>query len=147
MEIREVTDINEIMQIIPLEIDTMKDEPQGMPLRDRLTWIEGELNGKQIYTKYEFKVFMIYENKLIGYAVAALSKAKIKYFSEIRIFRVWHDNSNPEIGKKFMDFIHNWAKENKINKIRIEVNKPNLERLFRMKYGFKTISTNMEKEV
>jgi N-acetylglutamate synthase-like GNAT family acetyltransferase len=148
MEIREVTDIGEIMKIVPIEVELLRGETIGMSLRDKLTWIDGELNGKQLYTKYEFKVFMIYEGeKLVGYAIAALTKSKIKYLSEIRIYRVWHEKKNKEIAELFMKRIEEWARENKIDKIRSEADKPSMKRLLKSKYGFKVISTNMEKEV
>jgi hypothetical protein len=145
IEIREVTDIAELLKIVPFEVEVMKKEPKAgsMLLKDKITWIEAELSGKSIYKGYGFKVFFFYRgDELVCFTVLSITKSVIKYFDEIRIYRVWH--KDPECVDKFWELIKWLGKEHKIKKIRLETNRPSAERLFRRKYGLRSVSINME---
>ena len=117
-----------------------------MSLRDNITWIEAALNGKQIYQAYGFKVYFFYKDDgLVMYTILSITKSVIKYFDEIRIYRVWH--KDPACVEKWFELIEWLGKEYKVKKIRFEANIPELERHFRKKYGFRSVSINMEGEI
>jgi hypothetical protein len=145
IEIKEVTDIAELLKIVPFEVEVMKNEPKAgsMSLRDKITWIEAGLSEKSILQGYGFKVFFFYKgDDLVCFTVLSITKSVIKYFDEIRIYRVWH--KDPECVDKFWELIQWLGKEHKIKKIRLETNRPSAERLFRRKYGLRSVSINME---
>jgi len=148
VEIKEVRDIGEILKIVPFEVEIIKKEPKrgSMSLRDKITWIEAELSGKSIYQAYGFKVFFFYKNsEVVGYTVLSIIKSTIKYFDEIRVHRVWQNDV--ECIDKFWELIKDLGKECKIKKLRIEVDRPSMERLCRKKYGLRSLSINMEGEI
>ena len=145
VEIREVRDIAELLQIVPIEVEIMKKEPKAgsMSLRDKITWIEAELSGKQIYHFYDFKVYFFYEGEeVVGFTILSITKSAIKYFDEIRVYRVWHKNS--DCVEPFWNLIKEIGNHYKIKKLKFEVNRPETERLFRKKYKLRSVSINME---
>ena len=148
IEIREITDISEVLKIVPIEVELRKKEPKAgsMSLRDSITWIEAALSGKPIYQAYAFKVYFFYnDDELVGYTILSITKSVIKHFDEIRIYRVWHKDH--DCVAKWFELIEWLGGEYGIKKIRFEANIPELEKHFRKKYGFRSVSINMEGEI
>jgi len=149
MEVRAVTDITEIMRLIPFEVEIAKGEPEGsISIRDRISWIEAEINNRPFVEYYDFKIFIFYENgEIIGYAIASLTKATIKYFNEIRVYRVWYDHEHPECVEEFWKTIKAWAKEHKVHILRADVDSEKLQEHFKEKYKMTPISVLMERRL
>lgn len=149
MRIESVTDMTEILKLVPIEMSMAKKEPElgAMPLRDRLLWIDCMLNKKPLMTLYDFKVLMVYgdDEKVIGFMVLSILKSHIKYFDEIRIYRSWYNHKFPKARDEVWKLVQDLAKEHKINKIKCEVNRG--QKAIERKWDFETISVNMERRV
>jgi len=148
MEAREITDISELLKIVPIEIGIMKKEPKhgSMSLRDKITWLEAGMNNKSIHSHYEFKIyFMEKDGELVGFVILSVLKSVIKYFDEIRVYRVWQ--KDPEVADCFWKVVKELGEKYKIKKIKFEVNRPAMERLCRKKYNMRSVSINMEGKI
>lgn len=147
--IQEITDIKDVLDIIPIESMIIHDEPSlgSMCIRDKLTWMDCMMNKKPFIVKYDFRILTDRneEGKVIAFAVISLLKTTIKYFDEVRIYRVYCEDGHPEIIKEFLGIIEKWAKDNKINVIRAEANK--MLNLFKRKYKMIPVSVNMERRL
>jgi hypothetical protein len=147
---REVTSIEDILKIVPIEVDVMSREPGDakMPLKDKLTWIDAMLNRKRLTVAQDFKI-LVWEDdagQIDAYLMLSLLKSSLKHFSEVRIYRAWRNPDRPELAQEMWDAVSGWAKANKIDKIRAEVNMDRPDG-FVKKYGLKPVSVNTERRL
>ena len=147
METRQITDMQEIMKLLPIEQEIMKKEPETgkMSLRDKLLWLDCLVNKKPFVEFNDGGIMGWYDgDKLIGYMILSATKAKIKYFDTLRIYRVWHD-PNYDISNEMENYMVSLAKSLKIHSITSEANRR--IRAFQRKYQMQPVSVNMERKV
>ena len=147
MENRQITDMQEIMKLLPIEQEIMKKEPEAgkMSLRDKLLWLDCLVNKKPFVEFNDGGIMGWYDGeKLIGYMILSATKGKIKYFDTLRIYRVWHD-PNYDIANEMENYMVSLAKSLKIHSITSEANRR--IRAFQRKYQMQPVSVNMERKV
>ncbi len=149
MNVSCITDMSEILKLVPMETEIMAKEPKrgAMSIKDKLTWIDAMLNRKQFVTLHDFKVFAWYtdEDEIAGYIIASITKTKIKYFDELRVYRIWHDPKHPELVDEGVRLLEDWAKQNKVTVIRSEANRR--IRAFHRRFKMEPLSVNMERRL
>jgi hypothetical protein len=149
VRLESVKDIGKILEIVPIEVELSKKEGEknAMPIKEKLEWVMRMLNGEPFVTSIDFKVLMVYSDQdtLVGYAIACLTTSKIKYFNELRLYRVWYDHHYPEAIKMLEEEGMRWAKENKVHVIRTEMDR-RVKALAR-KRKYEAVSVNMERRI
>ena len=147
MESRQITDMQEIMKLLPIEQAIMEKEPEAgkMQLRDKLLWLDCLVNKKPFIEFNDGGVMGWYDGeKIVGYMIISITKAKIKYFDCLRVYRIWHD-PHYDISKEMEDYLLGVAKKMKVHSITSEANRR--LRAFQRKYQMQPISVNMERKV
>lgn len=144
-----VTDLTEILKLVPIEVGIAKKENQrfSMPIKDKLEWIMCMVNHEPMILKYEFRVLIVYndEDQVIGYAIASLTVSKIKYFNQLKVYRIWYDHHYPEAIKMLDDEAKRWAKENKVHVMTSEADRR--LKAWKRKWKFEPVSVNMERRL
>ena len=146
MEARKITDMQEIMKLLPIEQAIMAREPEAgkMPLRDKLLWLDCLVNKKP-FAETDGGVMAWYDgDKVVGYMILSCTKSKIKYFDAIHVYRVWHD-PDYDIANEVEEYLIGLAKNMKVHTIRSEANRR--LRAFQRKYHMQPISVNLERKV
>ena len=149
MRLANITDIAEIIKLVPIEVQIAKKESSrgAMPIKDKIEWIRCMVNGEPIITKHEFRVVGVYndDSEIIGYAIASLTVSKIKYFNELRVYRIWYDYHYPEAIQMLQEEAKRWAKENKVHVMRSEVDRR--LKAWKRAWNMEPVSVNMERRI
>jgi hypothetical protein len=139
MIVKRVTDIAEVLRIVPIEVKLRQKEKSDIAIKDVLTFVQGQLQSNPY-----FGIWIVEDGEdvagYVGLFINVIGRQKSLY-----IWRIWHDPHRPEVMLMLQDIIAECASNTKTDKIRIEVTRG--MKAFNRKWGFKPISTIMERRV
>lgn len=146
---REYTAIADILKLVPIEQAIIEQEPgdSKMSVRDKLTWMDCMVNRKPFLTGHDFKI-LVWETgeRIDGYLILSVMKARIRKYSEIRLYRAWRNPDSPDTASEMWDVVRSIADTHRIERIHATANVGLPERLLE-KYGFKAVSVNVERRL
>jgi len=132
MTIVETRDMQDVLKLIPMEIEIRNEGMDIMPLKDMLTIIRQWLD-----TNPDFHALIAYgdSGEIIGYMLFIIKP------KSVHLWRVWHRARHPEVGDDFLNILKQAAKMRKIKSITTEMYKNEHLAEYR---GFKRHSVIME---
>jgi hypothetical protein len=140
MIVKRITDMADIMNIIPIEVRLRVKEKTNVPVKDILAFLNVQLPNPL------FAVWMVADGEdIAGYVFTLINTFSSSSNREMMILRIWYDQHKKEAIRLLVEVMREWVKENKIKNVRIEVKKG--LRAFQKKWGFKPVSVIMERRV
>jgi hypothetical protein len=145
MIVKRITDISDMMKLVPIEVQLRNKHHSSVKTRDLLEFVEKMLPNQLFYPVviYEDET----EQKPIGYIVILVIPNKLMDMRCVSVLRVWYDphykdQGIVELGWNIMKTI---CKQHNIDKIRIEVSRG--AKAYHKAWGFEPIATVMERRV
>jgi hypothetical protein len=145
MIVKRVTDISDIIKLVPIEVQLRKKHHSLVKTRDLLEFIEKMLPNPLFYpvVVYEDET----EQHIIGYIIILVIPNKLMDMQCVSVLRVWYDphykdQGIVDVGWKIMKTI---CKQHNIDRIRIEVSRGS--KAYHRVWGFEPIATVMERRV
>jgi len=144
MTIKRITDMSEVLKLVPIEVKLRAKEKSEIRTKDLLEFVQ------KMITNPHFYVIAIYddaEDKVIGYMVMLAVTANIMNMKCIEIYRVWYDHTYRKSGVRELgwDAVKMIAEAYKIHKVRFTTRKH--VKAFEKAWGFEPIATVMERRI
>lgn len=146
MFIKRITQIEEVLRIVPIENELREKEGTHIKTQEMLSLINSQLNNPLFYLIY------VYEDKteanLMGYIIFIVIPIKLMDMKSLNILRIYYNHKyykDSNIQKTGWEIIEHVAKQYDIHKIRIEVSRG--VKAYQKKWKFKPMRTVMEREV
>ncbi len=139
MTIKKVTNISEVLRLVPIEVRLREKEKSDVPVKDILTFIQ-----QQLQINPYFGIWIVEEDdEVVGYV--GLFANIVGGTRDVYMWRIWYEPHRHEVIKILYDIVVAYAEEVKAKKVRIEVTRgvKALER----SWGFKPVATIMERRV
>lgn len=138
MIVKQLTDMSDILKLVPIEVALRAKEKTDVPIKDVLTFIQHQLSNPY------FGIWGVFDDdKMLGY-VSAYANI-VGSTREVYIWRIWHDPHHNEVMPVLHNVLKEFGKMTKAKKARIEVTR-GMKALER-KWGWKPKSVIMELEV
>lgn len=137
MTVKRVTDMMDIMQIVPIEVRLREKEQSDVPVKDILTFINAQLQSPY------FAAWIVTDNDIVlGYVFTLINAFAQK---EMMILRIWYEPHHKEAIKMLIEAMTQWVTEHKVKKVRIEIKRG--LKAFQKKWKFYPVSVIMERRV
>lgn len=145
MFVKRITEMADVLRVVPIEVKLREKEKTGTGTNEFLTFVQSQLLNPFFYFIQVFEDNS--ESNLVGYIVVLVIPIKIMGLQQVNIMRVYYDPKYRKTGilKTLWNTVDVIAKYHKIKKIRIEVTRG--ERAIARKHGFKKYATVMERRV
>jgi hypothetical protein len=136
MIVKRVTDISEVLKIVPIETRLRAKEHSEVPIKDMLTFVNMQLSSSL------FAIWMVLDGEAVaGYACTLINPIS----RDMMIWRIWYDQHKKEAMKLLESAILQWGKEYKTRTLRVEVVRG--IRALQKTWGFKPRSVIMERRI
>lgn len=137
MTVKRVTDMMDIMQIVPIEVRLREKEQSDVPVKDILTFVNAQLLNPY------FSIWIATENnRVLAYVITLINAFNTK---EIVILRIWYDHHNKEAFRLMVKEMETWAKSNGVQTERIEINRG--MKAYIKKWNFNPVSVVMKRRI
>lgn len=139
MTITKVTSMEQVLKLVPIELKLREKEKSDVPVKDMLTFVQYQLQANPY-----FGVWILEEDDaLVGYI--ALFANVVGGVRDLHIWRIWHDPHRPDAMRVLEDVIRSAVDAVRAKKVKIEVARG--EKVYQRKWGFKPVSTILERRV
>jgi hypothetical protein len=136
MIVKRVTDMAEVLKIVPIETRLREKEHSQVPVKDILSFVNMQINSPL------FAIWMVLDGETVrGYACTLINPIS----HSMMIWRIWYDQHKKEAMTLLKEAILQWGKSYKVKILRIEVIR-GLKALQRT-WGFNPKSVIMERRV
>lgn len=145
MHIKRVTDIEDVLRIVPIEVKLRAKEKTSVKTNELLTFVQSQLTNPLFYFICVFEDET--EKDLVGYIVLLAVPYNIMDMKSVNVLRVYYDpkyrhTNIKEIGWKIIEEV---GRVNHIKKVRIEASRG--VRAYERTWGFKPVRTVLERRL
>jgi hypothetical protein len=139
MTIKRVTEMAEVLKLVPIEIKLREKEKSEVPTKDILAFVQGQLQ-----TNPYFGMWIVEDEDIVlGYVGLFLNV--VGGIRDLHIWRVWHDPHHPEVMDVLYKTVTDCAKNARARTMKIDITRG--AKAYEKKWGFKPVSTIMERRL
>jgi hypothetical protein len=145
MYIKRITQIEDVLRLVPIEVKLREKEKSPVKAQELLTFVQSQLNNPLFY------IVCVYEDEtekdIVGYMILFAIPFNLMDMKSVNILRVYYDPKyrHTDIRNIGWQIIEEIAKMNKIKKVRIEVKRG--MKAYEKTWKFKQVTTVMERRV
>lgn len=145
MHIKRITEIEDVLRIVPIEVKLREKEKAHVKTKELLTFVQGQLTNPLFYLVFVYEDET--EQNLAGYMALLAIPYNLMDMKSISILRVYYDPKykHTDIKDVLWRIIEEVAKIYHIKKVRGEVSRG--AKVFQRKYKFKMIKTVLERRL
>ena len=143
IEVRQVTNMEQVMQVVPIEVTLKNNKIINTNAKDFLLFVQNFVLPNPLF---RFWIATDDTNKVVGYSIAFMSPTKIFEMDYVSILRIW--TCKRGVIERLESVLAEWCRENKITRQQLNMTKDiKAMKAVKRKFKFIPVSVNFERRI
>lgn len=139
---KRITDMSEMLKLVPIEVKLRNKEKSETKTKEMLEFVQKMLPNPMFYPVI---IYDDTESTILGYMMILVIADKVMDMQAINVLRVWREPHHKEVNQLILDILKVIADKTNIHKVRMATK--GRERAFKKTWGFETKATLMERRI